>query len=56
MALTNLNKLFVRVTEAGLRDAVITKSVTDNDIYFFRHTQDIVTLCAAYCLSSDVHV
>ena len=31
MALTNLNKLFVRVTEAGLRDAVIAKSRESNN-------------------------
>ena len=54
MALTNLNKLFVRVTEAGLRDAVITKSETDNKIYFLTATQEIVTHGAAYGLSTDV--
>ena len=54
MALTNLNKLFVRVTEAGLRDAVITKSETDNKIYFLAATQEIVTHGAAYGLSTDV--
>ena len=54
MALTNLNKLFVRVTEAGLRDAVITKSETDNKIYFLTKTQEIVTQGVAYGLSTDV--
>ena len=54
MALTNLNKLFVRVTEAGLRDAVITKSETDNKIYFLTATQEIVTQGVAYGLSTDV--
>lgn len=54
MALTNLNKLFVRVTEAGLRGAVITKSETDNKIYFLTKTQEIVTCGVAYGLSTDV--
>lgn len=54
MALTNLNKLFVRVTEAGLRDAVITKSETDNKIYFLTTTHEIITHGAAYGLSTDV--
>ena len=54
MTLTNLNKLFVRVTEAGLRDAVITKSETDNKIYFLTATQEIVTHGATYGLSTDV--
>lgn len=54
MALTNLNKLFVRVTEAGLRDAVISKSETDNKIYFLTNTQEIVTRGVAYGLSTDV--
>ena len=54
MALTNLNKLFVRVTEAGLRDAVITKSETDNKIYFLTATQEIVTHGAAYGISTNV--
>ena len=54
MALTNLNKLFVRVTGAGLRDVVITKSETDNKIYFLTATQEIVTHGAAYGLSTDV--
>lgn len=56
MALTNLNKLFVRVTEAGLRDAVITKSkeANNNKIYFLTKTQEIVTQGVAYGLSTDV--
>lgn len=56
MALTNLNKLFVRVTEAGLRDAVIAKSKEDknNKIYFLTKTQEIVTQGVAYGLSTDV--
>ena len=54
MALTNLNKLFVRVTDAGLRDAVITKSGTDNKIYFLTTTHEIITHGAAYGLSTDV--
>ena len=56
MALTNLNKLFVRVTEAGLRDAVITKSkeANNNKIYFLTKTQEIVTHGVAYGLSTDV--
>ena len=54
MALTNLNKLFVRVTEAGLRDAVIAKSGTDNKIYFLTTTHEIITHGVAYGLSTDV--
>lgn len=56
MALTNLNKLFVRVTEASLRDAVITKSkeTNNNKIYFLTKTQEIVTRGVAYGLSTDV--
>ena len=56
MALTNLNKLFVRVTEAGLRDAVIAKSreSNNNKIYFLTKTQEIVTQGVAYGLSTDV--
>lgn len=56
MGLTNLNKLFVRVTEAGLRDAVITKSkeAKNNKIYFLTKTQEIVTQGVAYGLSTDV--
>lgn len=56
MALTNLNKLFVRVTDAGLRDAVITKSKepSNNKIYFLTKTQEIVTRGVAYGLSTDV--
>lgn len=56
MALTNLNKLFVRVTDAGLRDAVIAKSkeANNNKIYFLTKTQEIVTQGVAYGLSTDV--
>ena len=54
MALTNLNKLFVRVTDAGLRDAVITTTGTDNKIYFLTTTHEIITHGAAYGLSTDV--
>lgn len=56
MSLTNLNKLFVRVTEAGLRDAVIAKSKESNNnkIYFLTKTQEIVTQGVAYGLSTDV--
>ena len=56
MALTNLNKLFVRVTEAGLRDAVIAKSreSNNNKIYFLTKSQEIVTQGVAYGLSTDV--
>lgn len=56
MALTNLNKLFVRVTEAGLRDAVIAKSKESNNnkIYFLTKSQEIVTQGLAYGLSTDV--
>ena len=54
MALTNLNKLFVRVTDASLRDAVITKSGTDNKIYFLTTTHEIITYGVAYGLSTDV--
>ena len=56
MALTNLNKLFVRVTEAGLRDAVINKSKESNNnkIYFLTTSQEIVTQGVAYGLSTDV--
>ena len=52
----NLNKLFVRVTEAGLRDAVIAKSKESNNnkIYFLTKTQEIVTQGVAYGLSTDV--
>lgn len=53
MALTNLNKLFVRVTNASLRNAVITKSETDNKIYFLTTTHEIITHGAAYGLSTD---
>ena len=56
MALTNLNKLFVRVTEAGLRDAVIAKSTESNNnkIYFLTKTKEIITQGVAYGLSTDV--
>lgn len=54
MALTNLNKLFIRVTDAGLRDAVIAKSGTDNKIYFLTTTHEIITHGAVYGLSTDV--
>lgn len=56
MVLTNLNKLFVRVTEASLRDAVIKKSSESNNnkIYFLTQTQEIVTQGVAYGLSTDV--
>lgn len=54
MALNNLNKLFVRVTDAGLRDAVIAKSETDNKIYFLTTTHEIITHGVAYGLSTDV--
>lgn len=56
MALINLNKLFVRVTDAGLREAVITKSKepNNNKIYFLTKTQEIVTQGVAYGLSTDV--
>ena len=56
MALTNLNKLFVRVTEADLRDAVIAKSKESNNnkIYFLTKSQEIVTQGVAYGLSTDV--
>ena len=54
MALTNLNKLFVLVTDASLRNAVITKSETDNKIYFLTTTHEIITHGAAYGLSTDV--
>lgn len=54
MGLTNLNKLFIRVTDAGLRDAVIAKSGTDNKIYFLTTTHEIITHGAAYGLSTDV--
>ena len=56
MALTNLNKLFVRVTADGLRDAVIAKSreANNNKIYFLTKSQEIVTQGVAYGLSTDV--
>ena len=54
MALTNLNKLFVRVTDASLRNAVITKSAADNKIYFLTTTHEIINHGAAYGLSTDV--
>lgn len=49
-----LTKLFVRVTDASLRDAVITKSETDNKIYFLTTTHEIITHGVAYGLSTDV--
>lgn len=56
MALTNLNKLFVRVTEASLRDAVIAKSQESNNnkIYFLTKSKEIITQGVAYGLSTDV--
>lgn len=56
MALTNLNNLFVRVTEAGLRDAVIAKSKESNNnkIYFLTKSKEIITQGVAYGLSTDV--
>lgn len=54
MALTNLNKLFVRVTNGDLRPQVIEKSKKDNKIYFLTKTQEIVTQGVAYGLSTDV--
>ena len=56
MALTNLNKLFVRVTADGLRDEVIAKSKESNNnkIYFLTKSQEIVTQGVAYGLSTDV--
>ena len=54
MALTNLNKLFIRVTNGDFRDAVIAKSGTDNKIYFLTTTHEIITHGAAYGLSTDV--
>lgn len=49
-----LTKLFVRVTDSSLRDAVITKSGTDNKIYFLTTTHEIITHGVAYGLSTDV--
>lgn len=54
MALTNLNKLFVRVTNDALRPQVIEKSKKDNKIYFLTTTQEIICLGVAYGLSTDV--
>ena len=54
MALTNLNKLFVRVTNGDLRPQVIEKSKKDNKIYFLTATQEIICLGVAYGLSTDV--
>ena len=56
MALTNLNKLFVRVTADGLRNEVIAKSKESNNnkIYFLTKSQEIVTQGVAYGLSTDV--
>lgn len=49
-----LTKLFVRVTDASLRDAVITKSNTDNKIYFLTTTHEIITHGVVYGLSGDI--
>ena len=49
-----LTKLFVRVTDSSLRDAVITKSGTDNKIYFLATTHEIITHGVAYGISTDV--
>lgn len=54
MDLTNLNKLFVRVTNGDLRPQVIEKSKKDNKIYFLTTTQEIICLGVAYGLSTDV--
>ena len=54
MALTNLNKLFVRVTNGDLRPQVIKKSKKDNKIYFLTTTQEIICLGVPYGLSTDV--
>lgn len=54
MSLTNLNKLFVRVTNGDLRPQVIEKSKKDNKIYFLTTTQEIICLGVAYGLSTDV--
>lgn len=54
MALANLNKLFVRVTNGDLRPQVIEKSKKDNKIYFLTTTQEIICLGVAYGLSTDV--
>lgn len=48
-----LTKLFVRVTDASLRDAVITKSGTDNKIYFLTTTHEIITHGVVYGISSN---
>lgn len=52
----NVNKLFVRVTDASLRSAVLTKSAEtgNNKIYFLTATQEIITQGVAYGLSTDV--
>lgn len=54
MSLTNLNKLFVRVTNGDLRPQVIEKSKKDNKIYFLTTTQEIICLGVAYGLSTNV--
>lgn len=56
MALTNLNKLFVRVTADGLRNEVIAKSKESNNnkIYFLTKSKEIITQGVAYGLSTDV--
>lgn len=48
-----LTKLFVRVTDSSLRDAVITKSGTDNKIYFLTTTHEIITHGVVYGISSN---
>lgn len=48
-----LTKLFVRVTDASLRDAVITKSGKDNKIYFLTTTHEIITHGVVYGISSN---
>ena len=49
-----LTKLFVRVTDASLRGAVITKSGKDNKIYFLTTTHEIITHGVVYGISSNV--
>ena len=49
-----LTKLFVRVTDASLRDAVITKSNTDNKIYFLTTTHEIITHGVVYGLLMNI--
>lgn len=54
--LSNLNKLFVRVTNKDLRDEVIAKSkeTKNNKIYFLAPTNEIITQGVAYGLSTSV--